>query len=147
MTDSSNCWCLNGESLGAMRIMAELTSGQAKCKGQRKRIEALWPGSAGFESHLGYLAACPSDLIGHSGSLSIMGIFKRPRKSIFSFSQCLILELWKHRLLSIYTQTLVCLGDIQEFPNYSFTRRERIYSIMRGSPQKKQESRCLATCF
>ena len=71
MTDGSNLRSLNGESLGAIRIMTKLTSGQVKCKGRMKRIEALWPGSAGFESQLCCLAACTSYLMEHSGSLSV----------------------------------------------------------------------------
>lgn len=70
---SSDFGSLNGESLGAIRIMTKLTSGQVKCSGKMKRMGALWPGSAGFESHLCHLAACTSSLTWHSGSLSVSG--------------------------------------------------------------------------
>lgn len=62
VTDSSDFGSLHGESLGAIRIMTKLTSGQVKCSGKMERMGALWPGSAGFESQLCHLAACTSSL-------------------------------------------------------------------------------------
>lgn len=64
------------------------------------------------------------------------------QRNVAFLSLGLLPELWKHRLLSIYTQTLLCLRDIKEFPNYSPTRSERVCSITGGRLPISQSVPC-----